>query len=42
MGVILDELCATMGWHRTHARKAAVAGLKPMLVRPARRPRTPV
>ena len=21
-GVILDELCATTGWHRNHARKA--------------------
>ena len=21
-GLILDELCATTGWHRNHARKA--------------------
>ena len=21
-GIILDELCATTGWHRNHARKA--------------------
>ena len=40
--LILDELCATTGWHRNHARKALVAALKPTLVRPARRPRTPV
>ncbi|MHB1737887.1 MAG: integrase catalytic domain-containing protein [Actinomycetes bacterium] len=39
---ILDELCATTGWHRNHARKALAAALKPTLVRPARRPRTPV
>ncbi|MGK2927962.1 MAG: integrase catalytic domain-containing protein [Acidimicrobiales bacterium] len=41
-GVILDELCATTGWHRSHARKALAAALKPRLVRPGRRPRTPV
>jgi hypothetical protein len=41
-GKILDELCAMTGWHRNHARKALVVGLKPTLVRPARRPRTPV
>src|SRR5680860_407109 len=40
-GVILDELCATTGWHRNHARKALAAALKPRLVKPARRPRTP-
>lgn len=39
---ILDELCATTGWHRNHARKALGAALRPTLVRPARRPRTPV
>ncbi|MFN2538717.1 MAG: transposase family protein [Mycobacteriales bacterium] len=39
---ILDELCATTGWHRNHARKALAAVLRPTLVRPARRPRTPV
>ena len=38
---ILDELCATTGWHRNHARKALAAALRPVLVRPARRPRTP-
>ena len=32
-GVILDELCATTGWHRSHARKALAAALKPRLVR---------
>ena len=41
-GKILDELCATTGWHRNHARKALVAALKPALVRPARRPRAAV
>ena len=40
-GRILDELCATTGWHRGHARKALGAALAPVLVRPARRPRTP-
>jgi len=25
-GLILDELCATTGWHRNHARKATHAG----------------
>jgi hypothetical protein len=38
---ILDELCATTGWHRNHARKALAAGLRPRVVR-ERRPRTPV
>ncbi|MDQ2846114.1 MAG: transposase [Actinomycetota bacterium] len=32
-GVILDELCATTGWHRGHARKAQAAALKPKVVR---------
>ena len=41
-GLILDELCATTGWHRNHARKALSAALKPELVRPARRPCPPV
>ena len=41
-GKILDELCATTGWHRNHARKALAAALRPVLVRPARRPRTPI
>lgn len=39
-GVILDELCATTGWHRSHARKALTAALTPRIVRP-RRPRMP-
>jgi len=37
-GRILDELCATTGWHRNHARKALAAALRPRVVRP-RRPR---
>jgi|SRR5680860_57406 len=40
-GVILDELCATTGWHRNHARKALAAALKPKIVKPARKARTP-
>ena len=39
-GLILDELCATTGWHRNHARKALAAALRPKVVRP-RRPRPP-
>jgi hypothetical protein len=39
-GVILDELCATTGWHRNHARKALALALKPRVVRP-RAPRAP-
>lgn len=39
-GVILDELCATTGWHRNHARKALAAALMPKIVRP-RTPRPP-
>ena len=39
-GVILDELCATTGWHRSHARKALAQALRPRIVRP-RKPRTP-
>src|SRR5664279_3587160 len=27
-GVILDELCATTGWHRNHARKALTQALR--------------
>jgi hypothetical protein len=38
---ILDELCATTGWHRNHARKALGAALLPRVVR-ARRARAPV
>jgi hypothetical protein len=39
-GVILDELCATTGWHRNHARKALTTALRPTLVTPGR-PRPP-
>jgi hypothetical protein len=39
-GAILDELCATTGWHRNHARKALTQALTPRVVRP-RRPRAP-
>lgn len=39
--IILDELCATTGWHRDHARKALRLALRPTVVRP-RRPRAPV
>lgn len=39
---ILDELCATTGWHRNHARKALGAALKPTLVPAPRRARTPL
>ncbi|MGP4059037.1 DDE-type integrase/transposase/recombinase [Mycobacterium sp. 4D054] len=39
-GIILDELCATTGWHRNHARKALTTALHPKLVSP-RTPRPP-
>jgi integrase-like protein len=39
-GIILDELCATTGWHRNHARKALKTALQPKLVSP-RSPRQP-
>jgi transposase InsO family protein len=39
-GRILDELCATTGWHRNHARKALKAALHPQLVT-RRAPRPP-
>ena len=39
-GRILDELCATTGWHRSHARKALAQAGRPRLVR-ERAPRTP-
>jgi len=32
-GLMLDELCATTGWHRNHARKALAQALKPKIVR---------
>ena len=35
-GVILDELCATTGWHRSHARKALTQALRPKIVRPGK------
>ena len=37
---ILDELCATTGWHRDHARKALRLARRPQVVR-GRRPRPP-
>jgi hypothetical protein len=39
-GAILDELCATTGWHRSHARKALTQALTPRIVR-ERAPRAP-
>ena len=39
-GKILEELCATTGWHRNHARKALGQALGPHVVR-ARRARPP-
>lgn len=39
-GRVLDELCATTGWHRNHARKALAAALRPRVTRP-RGPRAP-
>lgn len=39
-GRILDELCATTGWHCSHARKALGAALTPRPVR-VRRARAP-
>ncbi len=39
-GRILDELCATTGWHRNHARRALGDALRPKVVR-ARRARPP-
>ncbi len=35
-GRILDELCATTGWHRSHARKALGQALTPRIIRPRR------
>jgi hypothetical protein len=31
-GLILDELCANTGWHRSHARKALKAALQPKVL----------
>ena len=31
--IILDEWCATTGWHRNHARKALMQALRPTAVR---------
>ena len=39
-GRILDELCATTGWHRNHARKALKNALRPKVVK-IRAPRPP-
>jgi hypothetical protein len=39
-GIIVDELCATTGWHRNHARKALRTAVQPKLVSP-RSPRPP-
>jgi len=33
-GRILDELCATTGWHPNHARRELRWALKPRIVRP--------
>ena len=33
-GLILDELCANTGWHRSHARKALAAALQPKVLTP--------
>ena len=41
-GIILDELCATTGWHRNHARKALMTALQPELVSPRSQPATEV
>ncbi|TVS73848.1 hypothetical protein FPZ47_27925 [Mycobacterium helveticum] len=35
-GRILDELCATTGWHRNHARKALKDALRPKVVKARR------
>lgn len=39
---ILDELCATTGWNRDHARKALRSALGPKPVGKQRKPRPPV
>jgi hypothetical protein len=40
-GKILDELCATTGWHRSHARKALGQALRRKMVRPRAARRRP-
>src|SRR5664279_2142524 len=40
--VILDELCATTGWHRDHARKALRQALLLRVVKVSRRLREPI
>ena len=40
--IILDELCATTGWHRDHARKALRQAMMLRVVRTPRRPRPPL
>lgn len=37
---VLDELCATTGWNRDHARRALRGALQPKIVR-SRTPRPP-
>ena len=39
--VILDELCASTGWHRDHARKALREALGPRRVQAPRKARPP-
>ena len=39
--VILDEFCATTGWHRRHPRESFVMARRPVLVQAPRRPRAP-
>ena len=40
--IILDELCATTGWHRDHARKALRQALTLRVVKAPRRCRAPI
>lgn len=40
--VLLDELCATTGWHRDHARKALRRALVLRPVTAQRKPRPPL
>ena len=41
-GIILDELCATTGWHRNHARKALTTALQPKSISPEKSAATEV